>query len=755
MLGVAVMCMCGGSSFGFNAMFAELPSPAELKARQFHFQTTTIFDRNGDPLWEINDPNFGRRSYVTLDRISPYLLQATIATEDRNFYKHSGVDMFAILRAVYYNLTEGSIVSGASTITQQVARNVLLTEEERQTQSINRKVREAILAVRLADEYTKEEILEVYLNQIYYGNMAYGIEAASQTYFGKEPFAGPALDPDKPFQSLKSARALSLAEAALLAGLPQSPAYHNPYNFPERAKTRQKVVLNLMVEAGYINQEEAKTALNEPVLDTLVPLARNQKAPHFANYVLSELEANPPIGNLNLYEAGLQIQTSLVPELQTLAEEIVAKQVDALADKNVTNGALVALDPTTGQILAMVGSKDFWGDKISGQINMATTPRQPGSSIKPFVYLAAFEKGWDAGTVIQDEPKQYVDSVGNVYAPTNYDLKFHGPVSIRTALANSYNIPAVEAMNFVGVDDFRQRAAWFGMPSLVSDKYYGLALALGAAEMSLLDMTGAYQGLANYGRRIKPHAIARILDSANQDVSPPPAQPVSAMRAEFAYILTMILADNEARTPSFGRNSWLNLKRPAAAKTGTTNDFRDNLVLGYTPDLVVGVWVGNADYSPMRGTTGLSGAGPIWHEFMTRAHEGRPPTEFTRPAGVLEREVCADPSIQAGQHCPTLRREFFAVQGDPLPTPIGLKPTVEATVTAQPTIIPIDTPIMLDTPTPQPTATLTDNVDFGFEDEFDEFDEFEPFDPIEGGGDEFDEFDGFEDEFDDFDPPLN
>lgn len=719
LVGLMLLVICGLTVLLYSMLLSDLPPIEELRARQFQFQTTTIFDRNGDPVWEINDPNFGRRIYVTLDRISPYLLQATIATEDRNFYRHAGIDPLAILRAIYYNVTEGTIVSGASTITQQVARNVLMTEEERLERSFSRKVREAILAVKLANQYSRDEILEIYVNQIYYGNLAYGIEAAAQTYFGKEPFAGdalpnPMIDPEQ-MQPLQTAAELSLAEAALLAGLPQSPAYHDPYKYPDRAKRRQETVLGLMVEAGYITEDEATAALQEPVLDRLEPPAGNVAVPHFASYVLSQLEANPPAGYFDLYQAGLQIQTTLDPYLQEMAEEIVARQVDALAAQNVTNGALVALDPQTGQILAMVGSKDFWDRTIAGQINMAVAPRQPGSSIKPFVYLAAFENGWTANTIIFDEPKAYPDGRGGFYEPTNYDQKFHGPVTVRTALANSYNIPAVEALNVVGVPYFVGHAPRYGITSLTNN-YYGLALALGAAEIPLLEMTGAYQALANQGKYIKPQAIAQILDSTDEPVSFPQARPRSAIRAEFAYIMTDILADAEARTPAFGRNNWLNLSRPAAAKTGTTNDFRDNLVLGYTPNLVVGVWVGNADYSPMRGTTGLSGAGPIWHEFMERAHEGLPVREFNRPEGVYEAEVCRDPRIRSDQTCTDFYQELFAVPGDPIPTPLSpptATPTTSATdippldemPTIRPPYTPTPTPIII--PPAAPTATFT------------------------------------------------
>ena len=631
------------SLLGYAYLAQQLPSPEELKARQYKFRTTSIYDRNGNLLWEINDPNFGRRTDVPLYDISPDLRKATIATEDRNFYLNVGVDPIAVARAIYYNVTEGSIVSGASTITQQLARNVLLPPDERAEQSLKRKVKEAVLAVELNRQYSKNEILETYLNQIYYGNRAYGIEAASETYFGKH------------------ARDLTLAEAAMLAGLPQSPAVYDPYTNPDGAKARQRVVLDLMVEAGDITPAEADTAFAEELnfRDRNLSMA----APHFVTYVRQELERFYPADLI--YQAGLRVETTLDQRLQSIAEEEVANQIDALAGKNVTNGALVALDPKTGQILAMVGSKDFRDESISGQVNMAITPRQPGSSIKPIVYLAAFEKGWTPATLIMDVPVEYPDGAGGVYKPTNYDLKFHGPVTVRTALANSYNIPAVKALQFVGIDSMKDMARRLGITTLTRDDY-GLALALGAGEVPLLQMAGAYQAIDNQGIAIKPYAIARVLDAQGRDITPPHAEPRRAIRADHAYLMTNILADNQARTPTFGPNSALVLSRPAAAKTGTTNDFRDNWVLGYTPDIVAGVWVGNADNSPMVGTTGLSGAGPIWHNFMERAHEGLPVRDFVRPENIVEIEVCADSGTIPSEACPKRRTEIFAADQPPL-----------------------------------------------------------------------------------------
>ena len=623
----------------------QLPPAAELKQRQFKFRTSTILDRNGNVLWEINDPNFGRRTDVALEQISPDLINATIATEDRNFYLNVGVDPIAVARAVYYNVTEGSIVSGGSTITQQLVKNVLLSEEERTERTLIRKVKEAILAMEVSQRYSKNDILSIYLNQIYYGNLAYGIEAASQTYFGK------------------SAGYLTLAEATVLAGLPQSPAVHDPYTNPESARRRQAIVLSLMVEDGYITRREALAAVTEQALDHLNDQTVALEAPHFVNLVRAELESILP-GEM-VYQAGVQVETTLDKGLQSMAEAVVAQHVDALAGRNVTNGALVAVDVASGEILALVGSKDFRNEAIAGQINMVVSPRQPGSSIKPLVYLTAFEKGWTPSTLIMDVPVEYPDGAGGIYQPVNYDEKFHGPASLRRALANSYNIPAVKTLEFVGLADFKEMATRLGITSLTRNDY-GLALSLGGGEIPLIEMAGAYQVIANGGTRIQPHAILRVRDHLGNEVPLVRDEPEQVISAQHAYLLTHILADNQARSAAFGPNSLLKLSRPAAAKTGTTNDFRDNLVLGFTPDIVTGVWVGNADYTPMQGTTGLSGAGPIWHDFMERAHERLPARDFTRPDKIVETEVCADSGTLPSEVCPERRIELFAADQPPL-----------------------------------------------------------------------------------------
>ncbi|MCB0172621.1 MAG: penicillin-binding protein 1C [Anaerolineae bacterium] len=631
---------------GYFWIASELPPAEQLRSRSVQFATTQILDREGNLLWEIIDPTGGRRTIVTLDQVSPDLINATIATEDRFFYSNVGVDPIAIARAVYYNVTEGEIVSGASTITQQLARNILLAPEERTERSLTRKVREAVLAMEINRRYTKRQILEIYLNQIYYGNLAYGIEAAAQTYFGK------------------SAKDLTLAEASLLAGLPQSPAVHDPYVNPEGALARQADVLRLMAEANYITPAQANEAQFNN-LDELRDLGAAFNAPHFVNYVRQELERFIPPSYI-YQEPGLRVQTTLDPRLQDIAETEVRNQVNALADRNVTNGALVALDTETGQILAMVGSKDFRDEAISGQINMALSPRQPGSTMKPLTYLATFEKlGWTPSTLLMDVPVKFPDGAGNVYEPNNYDNKFHGPVSLRVALANSYNIPPIKALQAVGVDALREISSRLGITTLTQD-YYGLSLTLGSGEVPLIEMTEAYQAMANGGVQVPPTSILQITDGLGRVIEPPRPQPKQVLNPAHAYLITNIMADNQARSISFGENSYLHLSRPAAAKTGTTNDFRDNWTIGYTPDIVTGVWVGNADRTPMFNVSGLTGAGPIWHNFMEQALAGRPVKEFERPSTIVALEICADSGTLPSEACPERRTELFYKDQPPL-----------------------------------------------------------------------------------------
>lgn len=585
----------GSVAISYGYLVSQLPSAAELKARQFDFQTTSILDSAGNTLWEISPPEFGERHYVPLDAISPAVISATIATEDRYFYQNIGIDPLGILRAIYFNVTTGSIVAGGSTITQQLVRNVFFSPEERTARSIRRKIKEAVLATETTRFYGKDDILEIYLNQIYYGNHAYGIEAASRVYFNKH------------------AADLTLAEAALLAGLPQQPAVLDPFLHPDAAQVRRENVLRLMVEAGYLSAETANRAAQVPVASLLTPRQESIPSPHFVMYVREILENTFPDGGL--FTKGLQVQTTLDPRIQTIAEQALSAHLRELASQNVSDGAVVVLDVRSGAVLAMVGSGSFDAPN-GGQINMAVQPRQPGSTFKPLVYLSAFEQGWTPGTSIVDEPVSYPDGNGGQYVPTNADGKFYGAVTVRTALANSLNIPAVKALDFAGIENTKALAREMGITTL-TDETYGLPLALGSAEVPLLQMSAVYQALANDGIQARPFVIRLATDATGAAlVDNRLTETKQVVASEYAHWLTDILSDNDARHLTMAVGNPLELPFPAAVKTGTTNDFRDAWTIGYTSDYVVGVWLGNPDLSPMDNVWGLTGAAPIWREIM-------------------------------------------------------------------------------------------------------------------------------------------
>ncbi len=668
------LIMAAVGIYEYYSIASGLPGVSDLQQRASQFETTYILDRNGDILYEILDPQAGRRTYTPLNEISPYLVAATISTEDKDFYSHGGFDPLAIVRAFWQNLTSGETVSGASTITQQLARAVLFSPEERDQVTYLRKVREAILASEIERRYSKDEILELYLNEIYYGNQAYGVEAAAETYFNK------------------SAGLLDLGEAAFLAGLPQAPSVYDIYTARDITLTRYQVVvmgmLSLSMERHCIHVSNstqpvcvegsaAANAIQEIQNQTFNPPTVNMKYPHWVQFIRAQLESR--FDPQTIYRSGFTVYTTLDPDMQDAAQQAVTAQINALVDKHVTDGALVAIKPSTGEILAMVGSPDFNNDANAGQINMAVSPtRQPGSSIKPFTYLAAFEKGWTPATLIWDVPSEFSPSglpsdPSPKWVPTNFDHNFHGPVTVRTALANSYNVPAVKALQFVGVygdNGLVAMARRLGLTSLTRDDY-GLSLTLGGGEVSLLEMAGGYAVIANGGVKVPPVAILKIVDFKGNVVyeyQPPGGEQV--LRPEHAFLMTSILSDNAARAPTFGTNSVLNLPFKVAVKTGTSNDSRDNWTLGFTPDLVVGVWVGNADYTPMENTTGVTGAGPIWAEFMTYAINrltGGNPTPFAVPAGIEQHTICIVSGTQPSKWCPSQREELFAANQPPLP----------------------------------------------------------------------------------------
>ncbi|NPV85964.1 MAG: hypothetical protein HPY45_08150 [Anaerolineae bacterium] len=660
----------------------QFPDVRHLKEHAAQFETTRILDRNGNPLYEILDPSAGRRTYIDLKpgTISPYIIAATIATEDKEYYNHPGYDPVAIVRALWQNYTTGKIVSGASTITQQLARVLLLSPEERGEKTVQRKALEIVLAAEITRLYSKEEILELYLNQIYYGNLAYGIEAAAQTYFHT------------------SASRLTLAQSAFLAGLPQAPAVYDIFQNREETLRRFEQVLRLMYEASreqgciYVSTNIDKVCISEAdvarareeIYAYRFELDQNvMRYPHWVTYIQSLLRDQFGYTDQMIYSSGLTVYTTLDPAFQEVVQRIVSEHVRGLADRNVKNGALVVIKPASGEILAMVGSPDF-DDPQTGQINMAVVPRQPGSAIKPLTYTAAFEKGWTPATLIWDIPSRFPPSgdpndTRPPYEPKNYDDEFHGPVTVRIALANSYNIPAVKTLQFVGIYDKPEVPGEDGLVafarrlgiSTLTRPDYGLSLTLGGGEVSLLELTAAYAVYANGGWRVPPVAITKILNYKNEvlyEYKPP--DPYPAVQPKHAYLISSILSDNQAREAEFGTNSVLNLPFQAAVKTGTSNDFRDNWTLGYTPDIAVGVWVGNADNTPMRGTSGVTGAGPIWADSMRtiiNTFYGGVSSPFVKPNDVVERTICAMSGTEPSEWCPSQRVEVFAADQPPLP----------------------------------------------------------------------------------------
>jgi len=635
-----VVCLTALLAVGAYAYIAvRLPSPEELSIRANTFESTKIYDRSGRLLFEVFDPSGGRRTRVSLERIPLDVRNATIATEDPTFYANPGFNPLSILRAFYYNFRERDIVSGASTITQQLVKYVFLSPEV----TYSRKIKEAILATELTRRYSKDEILELYLNQIYYGNLAYGIGTAAEVYF------------NRPVEEL------TLAEATLLAGIPQAPAIYDPYTNLAAAKIRQGIVLDLMVKRDYITAEEARRAQTEPL--ELAPPRIEMKAPHFVVYVREQLEAE--YGIEFVYRGGLRVYTTLDMEMQETAERIVREKVAALGELEATSGALVALNPHNGQILAMVGSADFYNAEIDGQVNVAMRPRQPGSSIKPVNYVTAFERGWTAATFIMDIKTQFPDGANPPYEPRNHDNQEHGPVLVRGALARSLNIPAVKTLQFVTVPGMLEMAHRLGITSL-NRPDYGLSLTLGGGDVKLLELAAAYAAFANGGRRVRPTPILRVEDSDGRLITEAPGEAgEQVLDPRHAYLITSILSDNQARLPTFGANNVLELSRPAAVKTGTTDDYRDAWTIGYTPDLVAGVWVGNADNTPMNRVFGSRGAGPIWHDFMEEVLRDSPVQGFAMPDGMVTVEICPVSGKLRTEKCPPAVQEVFLQGSEP------------------------------------------------------------------------------------------
>lgn len=586
--------------------FFMVPSADQLVNRKIA-QTSIIYDSTGEHvLYELYGEE--NRKIISHDEIPDYMRIAIIATEDANFYHHIGIDPIAIIRAMKVNIKHSGIRQGASTITQQLARMSFLTQE----QTLKRKILEAVYAIKIEIHYTKDEILDQYINGIPFGANAYGIEAASEKYFGKE------------------AKELTLDEAAFLAALPKATSYYSPYSSNRDALVaRQKDILQKISDTGFISEDEMQKAITEDTLSKIKPLSQSIVAPHFVFFVLDQLEKK--YGEDFMQTGGLKIYTSLDYGMQKIAEDAVAKGAQKNISRGATNAALVAVDPKTGNILSMVGSKDYFDKSIDGEVNIATSLRQPGSSFKPFAYAHAFEMGYQPETMIIDAETNFgPDGSGKDYIPVNYDGKFHGLLPLRSTLPMSLNIPAVKMLYLAGIDGTIDLAQKMGITTLNDRKRYGLSLVLGGGEVKLVDMVSAFSVFANDGIKNPAQAIIKITDSSGNVLQEEESNPQRVLNEQVARKINSVLSDNSARAPVFGSNSPLFIKgRTVAAKTGTTSEFRDAWTVGYAPSIAVGVWAGNNDnYSMKTGSDGVYVAAPIWNDFMIRTLANKPNEEF-------------------------------------------------------------------------------------------------------------------------------
>jgi 1A family penicillin-binding protein len=622
---------------------------------------TTITDRKGTVLYE----GYGATTHnqVPINQLPQNLTNATLAAEDPGFYSHAGFSWKGTLRALYMDVKAGGSVQGGSTITQQLIKNTLLKPEK----SYQRKFQEVILASALEQRYSKRDILGMYLNKVYYGQGSYGVDAAAETYFHKP------------------AAQLSLSESAMLAGLPLGPSRYDPTLDLEASTERRNYILSQMANEGFITRSEAERASQETL--TVYPHESAIKAPHFVFYVLDQLRAQ--YGDDLVEHGGITVRTSLDLDKQTAAEKIVAAQVDHLASHHATNGGLISLDPKTGDVLAMVGSKDYYAPGF-GSVNVTTSHLQPGSSFKPFAYATAFKKGWNGATVIDDKPMSLPNGDGTQYVPQNYDGKFRNRVTLRRALSNSLNIPALHVMQFAGLAETINTAQSLGITTLGDASNYGLSLVLGSGEVRPLDMAAAYGAFATGGMKVTPRPILAVLDRTNHDITVANPDRPQVLDPKIAFMITNILSDNTARSEEFGPNSPLKLSRPAAAKTGTTNDFRDNWTVGYTPDMVTAVWVGNNDHSAMSNVDGITGAAPIWHDYMEQALAGRPVTDFVPPAGLTNALVCSQDGGLANPWDSNKFAEWFILGTAPTKPCASTKPADPVAPT--PTDTPAPTP---------------------------------------------------------------
>ncbi len=584
----------------FGYFYFTTPLGQQLTTRDIP-KTSLIYDRTGARvLYEIHGEE--NRRPVSRAQIPDTIRMATIAAEDSSFFSHHGIDFPALFRSAAVNLKSGRIKQGGSTITQQLARNAFLTREK----TVRRKILETVLAVKIENKYGKDEILDAYLNEVPYGSNAYGIEAAARTFFQK-----PAIE-------------LALDEAALLAALPKATSFYSPFGDNSgQLLVLQRGILDRILQLGMANEKEVAAAKQSDVLAKISPVVSRIEAPHFVFYVLDELEKK--YGKKTVREGGLRVYTTLDFELQKTAEKIVHKGTEYnQARYGGENAALTAIDPQNGQILVMVGSRDYFDPQIDGEVNVAIRPRQPGSSFKPFAYAKAFEKGYQPETLILDAQTNFgPDGEGIPYVPRNYDGRFHGMVTMRQALAMSLNIPAVKTMRAVGIDEVIELAQRLGITTLNNRDRYGLSLVVGGGEVTLLDETAGFSVFANDGKRNPIDPFLKITDSRGKVLYVNEPKNIQVLDPQVARKINSVLSDNAARAPVFGTDNNLRIPNaPVAAKTGTTQEFRDAWTVGYTPEIAAGVWVGNNDNRSMRsGADGSYAAAPIWNNFMRIAME--------------------------------------------------------------------------------------------------------------------------------------
>jgi len=584
----------------------DLPNPNQLINREIA-QSTKIYDRNGEHiLYEVHGDE--KRTLVTLDAIPLTARQASIAVEDKNFYKHGGFSIWAMIRTAITNVIYQRS-AGGSTLTQQFIKNAVLTNEK----TVTRKIKELILAQRIEKKFSKDEILQMYLNEIPYGSNAYGIEAASLKYFGK------------------SVKDTTLAEQALLAALPQSPSRYSPYGPNlELLLGRKDYVLDLMAEQNYISTAQRDEAKQQKIV--FEKPETSITAPHFVMYIKSLLSEK--YGEKTIEQGGLKIFTTIDYDKQMIADAVVKEKTKNYQEKySANNAALVAIDPKNGQVLAMVGSRDYFNNDIQGQVNVTTSLRQPGSSMKPIVYASLFEKGYTPNTILYDVVTNFSTDPGKAYIPHNYNLKEYGPVSIRKALAGSLNIPAVKAIYLTGIKDVIELAQGLGYSSLTNPDNYGLSLVLGGGEVKLLEHTNAYSAFARDGEISPITVILKVEDKDGNILEEYKDSSKKVITSKTARYINSILSDNASRSFIFGEKNYLTLSdRQVAVKTGTTNDYKDAWAVGYTPSLVTGVWVGNTDSSKMKpGSDGSVLAAPIWNDFMKKVLN-KTPVETFKPS---------------------------------------------------------------------------------------------------------------------------